>query len=80
MFIFFLDDLPVAPGMSAKLKIKQNTTTSINATKTIAEDEWAEDISGFWDDEVSEVVNQFDAVPEPILINEINHIKVITKY
>jgi len=66
--------------MSAKLKIKQNTTTNINATNTTAEDEWAEDVSGFWDDEVSEVVNEIDAEPEPILINEINHIKVIITY
>lgn len=76
---FCSDDLPVAPGMSKKLKIiqnDQNTTTNINATST-AQDEWADDVIGFWDDEVPEIVKQPDATPESILVDEIGHIKVM---
>lgn len=66
--------------MSNKLKINQNdknTTLDINTTKTTLEDEWPEDIGGFWDDEVPEIENQPDILPEPISVDEINHIKVI---
>jgi len=80
-YIVFLDNLPVAPGMSDKLKINQNNqNTSINicAIDTKIENEWTEDVGGFWDDEVQEIVSQPEyATPEPIPVDEINHIKVI---
>lgn len=65
--------------MSATLKINQNdqnTTSSLCITNTVLDDEWAEDVGGFWDDEIPEVVNQPDIIPEQILVDEINHIKV----
>jgi len=80
IYFVFLDNLPVAPGMSNKLKINQNDqNTSINicAIDTSVENEWTEDVGGFWDDEVPEIVSQPDAIPEPIPEDEINHIKVI---
>lgn len=66
--------------MSNKLKINQNEqNTSVNfcAIDTTAENKWTEDVGGFWDDEVPEIVSQPDTTPEPILEDEINHIKVI---
>jgi len=66
--------------MSNKLKINQNDqNTSINicAIDTTAEYEWTEDVGGFWDDEIPEIISQADTTPEPILIDEINHIKAI---
>lgn len=80
-YTIFLDDLPVAPGMSNKLKINQNDqNTSINicAIDTTVEHEWTEDVGGFWDDEVPEIISQPDTTPEPISEDEINHIKVIS--
>ncbi|KAL4131792.1 hypothetical protein QTP88_009048 [Uroleucon formosanum] len=77
-FQFDPNDLPVAPGMSNKLKINQNEqNTSVNfcAIDTTAENKWTEDVGGFWDDEVPEIVSQPDTTPEPILEDEINHIK-----
>lgn len=44
---------------------------------TAVEDEWTEDVGGFWDDEVPEIISQPDNIPEPISVDEINHIKVI---
>lgn len=79
-FIYFVDDLPIPPGMSKKLKINQNdqnATSSFCTTNTVLDDEWAEDVGGFWDDEVPEVVNQPEhIISEQILLDEINHIKV----
>lgn len=75
-----LDNLPIAPGMSTCLKISQNnqdTDTNICSANKTLEEEWADDIGGFWDDEVPETVNQPDAIPEPILEDEISHLKVI---
>lgn len=66
--------------MSNKLKINQsdqNTSVNFCAIDTTAENEWTEDVGGFWDDEVPEIVSQPDTTPEPILVDEINHIKVI---
>lgn len=66
--------------MSAKLKIKQNdqkTSTDISDSNTTLENEWAEDINIFWDKETPTIVNQPDVLPEPIPIDEINHIKVV---
>lgn len=77
-----IDDLQVAPGMSAKLKIKQNdqkTSTGISSN-TALENEWAEDINIFWDEETTKIVNQPDVLPEPIPDDEINHIKVIISH
>lgn len=79
--MFALDNLPVAPGMSDKLKINYNDQNTIvdfydTNTKLENEDDWAEDVGGFWDDEVPEISNQSDTIPEPISIDEINHIKV----
>lgn len=65
--------------MSHKLKINENdpnTTLNLCTTNKVLDDEWAEDVGGFWDDEVSEVVKQPD-IPEQISVDEINHIKVI---
>lgn len=65
--------------MSNKLKISQNvhnTTLNLCTNNTILEDEWAEDVGGFWDDEIPEVVNQPDTIPEQISVDEIIHIKV----
>lgn len=67
--------------MSDKLKINytdQNTIVDFCETNKILEndDEWTEDVGGFWDDEVPEISNQSDTESEPISIDEINHIKV----
>lgn len=78
--ILNLDDLPIAPGMSDKLKINQvvkNTTLNICTTKPTLQSELAEDVGGFWDDEVPVIENQPDIILEPISIDEIEHIKVI---
>lgn len=78
-FISSIDDLPVPPGMSNKLKINQNylnTTLSLGTSNSVVDDGWAEDVGGFWDDEIPEVVNQPDIIPEQILVDEISHIKV----
>lgn len=67
--------------MSNKLKIDQNdqnTTLNICATNNTLEDEWADDVGGFWDDELPEIINQPDTIPEPISVDEIIHIKVIS--
>jgi len=75
-----LDDLPVAPGMSGRLKLNQNNqnrTPNDFDTNTTLDDEWAEDVGGIWNDEVPEIVNQSDSIPELIPDDEINHIKVI---
>lgn len=80
LFFCILDDLPIAPGMSNKLKINendQNTSINICAIDTAIEDEWTEDVGGFWDDEVPEIISQPDNIPEPVSVDEINHIKVI---
>lgn len=80
---FCIDDLQVAPGMSAKLKIKQNdqkTNTDINTSNTTLENEWAEDINIFWNEKTPNIVNQPDVLPEPIPVDEINHIKVINNF
>ncbi|VVC44720.1 Hypothetical protein CINCED_3A011937 [Cinara cedri] len=78
-FEFDPNELPIAPGMSKSLKIiqnDQNTTLNIFTPKTTLEHEWAEDIvGGFWDDEIPETENQPNIVPEPISVDEINHIK-----
>lgn len=66
--------------MSGKLKIKQldqKTTIDINVFNTTLENEWAEDIDIFWDEETPKIVNQPNVLPEPILVDEINHIKVV---
>lgn len=69
--------------MSYALKLNQNDlNTNLNVTatsNTILEDEWAEDVGGFWDDEVPEVSSQPDASPESISVDEINHINVSFK-
>lgn len=81
--IISIDNLPVAPGMSNTLEINQNyqnTTLNICATNTILENEWAEDVGGFWDDEVPEIINEPDTIPEPISVDEIDHIKVINNH
>lgn len=65
--------------MSMTLKIdqnNQNTTLNICTTNTTLEDEWADDVGGFWDDEVPEIISQPVTIPEPISIDEIDHIKV----
>lgn len=65
--------------MSNKLQINpnnDNSTFNIFPTCTPLEDEWAEDIEGFWDDEVPEIVNFPKTIPEPISVEEIKHIKV----
>lgn len=69
--------------MSNKLKIiqnDQNKTLNICTIDTTVEDEWTEDVGGFWDDEVPEIVSQPDIIPETISMDEINHIKVIISY
>jgi len=79
--VFILDDLPVAPGMSNKLKINQNdqnTSLNICTIDTTVEDEWTEDVGGFWDEE-PEIVGPPDTAPEPISVDEIKHIKVIIR-
>lgn len=82
LFLFVVDDLPTAPGLSDKLKINasdDNSTLSIFPTNTQLEDEFAEDVKNgeFWGDEVPEVVDLPNTNPEPILVEEIEHIKVI---
>jgi len=75
--------LPIPPGMSNRLKIKQSyENTILNDFDTnILEDEWVEDVGGFWEDKVPEIINQSDSETEPIPEDEINHIKVIiSKY
>lgn len=79
--MYALDNLPVAPGMSNKLTINTNdkkTTSNVcDVNNTSLEDEWAEDVGGFWDDGVPEITTQPDTAPELIVLDEINHIKVI---
>lgn len=75
--------MPIPPGMSNRLKIKQSyENTILNDFDTnILEDEWVEDVGGFWEDKVPEIINQSDFETEPIPEDEINHIKVIiSKY
>jgi hypothetical protein len=65
--------------LSNKLQINPNndySTSNIFPTNTPLEDEWAEDIGGFWDDEVPEIVELPKTNPEPVSIEEIKHIKV----
>lgn len=68
--------------MSNKLIIKkpynQNAASNISTNNTPIEEEWADDIGGFWDDDVPEIISQPDAMPEPISTDEIIHIKVFT--
>ncbi|VVC40611.1 Helicase, C-terminal,DEAD/DEAH box helicase domain,P-loop containing nucleoside triphosphate [Cinara cedri] len=78
LFEFDPNDLPIAPGMSNKLKINQNdqnVTLNISTPTTKLEDEWAEDVGGFWDDEIPEIETLPDIIPEPISVDEIKHIK-----